>query len=1210
MPLALSPQFEASSSSKQTCTPTVHGITSSAFQESAPILSRYEHSKTWPLLRETTDVIMTDVSSLLQETDDGDDELDLKKNLPPLVEPNHYPHRNHLMTTTLQPQLDTFKMMVEEDKHVPPATSDTERKPEVAPPLGLVSSQPVSQHVFRTSPVASGASRDVTLGQFEKALPQEATVATPSVAAHKSGDFTLPSNIHNTFSPELPTPTRKTIVVVTSQPSAAREPSYTFPEVPSPQSIHPPPKDPPQRLHQFQSDFTLPPLKSLNLDFKKSKSLKRRREKEREAGVKEGRKDDWVPMGLNKWAASVNANPVWKKVARASKCLTTREWAIAMTELRLIRAIDRIELLKREGRWSFRQPKKQRAIGGVSKTHWDYLMDEMKWMRVDFREERKWKLALAYNISTDVLDWHAAGTTEARVAMGICVRWKRKRPEEPGNEMAVDNDVNVDHSANHAEMEVDIEENQPNEGMSLLGVDYGSEDEDEDDDNDEDADHESRNVADALEPSTLIASALEDSDVKTGSHAIKVQGVQLKTEEVEDLSALIKPDPATDAGIDQRNMIVDDIKPDTTFGLKSTSNDPVLASQPTPTSHGGHIDTFSSGPLKPGKSNIYGPFREIIAYSEDDKLFLDLEEFDMAKFDAPSKPPREAAPPPLGLESIFPDLHILDFNLTPVVQATEGKKRPERKFDRDDPNKRPDDILYTRLYPTGDFMTAKPTLIGPLHPSRNWKGGQWLSLDDSAVVPESDIPVKNDDSSSDLFDGRSSSGPSLIALQLQTAFMKDKELRKRNDHLWSNADDSLLKSLCDRYPNNWALISECFNASRLTIPTDKRIPRDCLDRWREKWGPEGRRVPDVSSVVEATPPPTSTQMTTRGVKRLASASISSVSPSGVPAGSEPRKKRRHALVLETIRKAGKKRAEALQKAQSQRKTSGIHETHAQYSKLPKRTPAELSRVKAEKEALALQELQARKRQEELARNNALNRLANGQGPPVNLNEMLYKSHSKSDMEKQQAVPQQAPQPQLQPQTAPVMQRPPGTSMPAQVVPQIRNQVNISQQQRTSTPAMQPGRLTQQQLLQAQARAAQQQQQVLAHAQNQIQTNGVVAVNGNVSGTNPHLSPPSYANRDVALSVSPPHNSAVASAVNSPRPPSAQAQAHPMPLQVPGNAGSRGTYYLPNLSSVQGYTTEQLQTALRLTQCHLLRLLPPSDRTSVGFSVSAAAAVLK
>ena len=46
-------------------------------------------------------------------------------------------------------------------------------------------------------------------------------------------------------------------------------------------------------------------------------------------------------------------------------------------ELQFVRACERVEMLKDEGRWSFRQPKKQRGMGGLSKTHWDYLMDEM-----------------------------------------------------------------------------------------------------------------------------------------------------------------------------------------------------------------------------------------------------------------------------------------------------------------------------------------------------------------------------------------------------------------------------------------------------------------------------------------------------------------------------------------------------------------------------------------------------------------------------------------------------------------------------------------------------------------------------------------------------------------------------------------------------------------------------------------------------------------
>jgi chromatin modification-related protein VID21 len=48
-----------------------------------------------------------------------------------------------------------------------------------------------------------------------------------------------------------------------------------------------------------------------------------------------------------------------------------------MTELRLIRTAERIETLKSQARWGLRQVKKQRAVGGLMKTHWDYLLDEM-----------------------------------------------------------------------------------------------------------------------------------------------------------------------------------------------------------------------------------------------------------------------------------------------------------------------------------------------------------------------------------------------------------------------------------------------------------------------------------------------------------------------------------------------------------------------------------------------------------------------------------------------------------------------------------------------------------------------------------------------------------------------------------------------------------------------------------------------------------------
>ncbi|GLB35077.1 putative glycoside hydrolase family 5 protein [Lyophyllum shimeji] len=1030
----------------------------------------------------------------------------------------------------------------------------------------------------------SQVSEDVVMSD-ELQYPQADNLEHPARETLPGSHDMVSASLHgrHTFLPAIANPVKRPVIVLSIHTSRVPEREYVFsepPPPPPPQPAFPATATPIQRRLQFSQSFTVPPFKAMNPDYvRKSKSVKRKRDKDRDVngGRKENGKEDSVSLGLNRWAATLNANPVWKRVSRAPKCLSTREWAIAMSELRLIRAIDRIESLKREGRWSFRQPKKQRAISGVPKTHWDHLMDEMKWMRVDFREERKWKIALAYNLSTAVLDWHAAGTMQVRVAKGICVRWKPPRPDDHDQEMIVDENIVLGPEAVHEEMqEMEVDESgdsHPQQRTSLLGVDYGSDDGEEEEDSSE---KDVRNVDDPLEPGILVEDALNEADRSNEFGRGGPQDIQPEAEDVEDGTAPVRHDIEA-TGDETTAVVVENTKPHTASALKTTSTDPVLTSQGTPSSTKGDADHLSSSSSKSSaKMNIYAPFREIIAYSEDDKLFLDLDEFDIAQLDVPSaNVPDDTLLPAPDLTAIFPDLQVFSLlEPAPVVQAVpDGKKRSEKRIDRDDPTKRPDDILYTRLYPTGKFMMTKPTLIGPLRPSKNWTNGQWLPLDETAVAPEVDAPVKiSDDSVSDLFEGRSSSAPSVImAMQLQAAYLKDKDGRKRTaDHLWSNADDALLKSLIDKYPNNWPLIAECFNASRLTIPTDKRTPRDCLERWRDKWAPEIRRPGDNPLTVEATPP-TSSQMTTRGIKRLASASVSSTTPVGMAAGSEPRKRRRHLLVQETIRKAGKKRAEALQKIQAaQRKPPAIHETHAQYSKLPRRTPAELSRMKAEKESRELHELQqARKKQEELNRHHLMSRMMNG-------------------------VPQQAiPQQQQQPQVATAMQRPVGTGIPppSQVVPQIRSQVNISQQQRTNTPSIQgTGRLTQQ-ILQAQARAAHQQQQqqqvqvhaqALAQAQNQIQNNGV-NVNGSVPANTPHLSP-RYVPRDVTSSpahMSPPHNSAVPSTVNSPRPPSAQS--HPLQAtQMPAGAGTRGGYYLPNVTNVvQGYTAEQIHTALRL-----------------------------
>lgn len=61
---------------------------------------------------------------------------------------------------------------------------------------------------------------------------------------------------------------------------------------------------------------------------------------------------------------------------RVHNALSSHEWEVGLEELKSIRVFERIEQLKADKKWSFRQPKKQR-IGVVPKAHWDYLLEEM-----------------------------------------------------------------------------------------------------------------------------------------------------------------------------------------------------------------------------------------------------------------------------------------------------------------------------------------------------------------------------------------------------------------------------------------------------------------------------------------------------------------------------------------------------------------------------------------------------------------------------------------------------------------------------------------------------------------------------------------------------------------------------------------------------------------------------------------------------------------
>jgi chromatin modification-related protein VID21 len=81
-------------------------------------------------------------------------------------------------------------------------------------------------------------------------------------------------------------------------------------------------------------EYTLPPVKSLPLDQQRRLKLgknQRKKDKEKDRGA-ENRKDgteDWTPLGINKWGVTITTNPLWKRVSRATKTMSTRDWNVS-----------------------------------------------------------------------------------------------------------------------------------------------------------------------------------------------------------------------------------------------------------------------------------------------------------------------------------------------------------------------------------------------------------------------------------------------------------------------------------------------------------------------------------------------------------------------------------------------------------------------------------------------------------------------------------------------------------------------------------------------------------------------------------------------------------------------------------------------------------------------------------------------------------------
>lgn len=159
---------------------------------------------------------------------------------------------------------------------------------------------------------------------------------SPSSRRNKKPKIPYPPD-NTPLSPPKPPPAPIIIQLTPSKSNALDVDDYHFadaaplPEVPVelPSAIT-------QRLKKAMS-YAVPPAAELPVEFNKKgkpgKSKRRDKERERSGSTDGGKKDDWTPMGMVRWTALLSANPVHKRMSRASKCLNTRDWNVSIIHM-------------------------------------------------------------------------------------------------------------------------------------------------------------------------------------------------------------------------------------------------------------------------------------------------------------------------------------------------------------------------------------------------------------------------------------------------------------------------------------------------------------------------------------------------------------------------------------------------------------------------------------------------------------------------------------------------------------------------------------------------------------------------------------------------------------------------------------------------------------------------------------------------------------
>ena len=156
-------------------------------------------------------------------------------------------------------------------------------------------------------------------------------------------------------------------------------------------------------------------------------------------GAPEEPKDYLTPL----FKAQASSQSINSLLGSAHKTLSTSNHYVDFHEQQDCRILRRIYQLQHSNRWSLRQI--ERSIEpDRSSSHWDVLLGHVKWMRTDFREERKWKITAAKNLADWCAEW-VATPIDRRSLLQVRVRRVRKS-RSAKNSVVENTEMNEDNS--------------------------------------------------------------------------------------------------------------------------------------------------------------------------------------------------------------------------------------------------------------------------------------------------------------------------------------------------------------------------------------------------------------------------------------------------------------------------------------------------------------------------------------------------------------------------------------------------------------------------------------------------------------------------------------------------------------------------------------------------------------------------------------------